>query len=231
MNGAKRGRSRADEDTQNWPFIAAQSRRNRHRLPLRNRSVLRVLGSRYRVTRSVAVNRSPAGSRSLAGKFRDTLGHSTWRAQGYVRLTQPPGQDGVAVTHAPVIRVCRAARATTGAPVAGKRGAPGPIAARTAGSSLPSASVVAAATCCRHSPSAAAAACKATVNCRAGLSALPAMALFSHLTAPVASVASESVLNPPPASRGNLTALTKELAVASGAETLEPISLDISTTC
>jgi len=86
--------------------------------------VRRVLGSRCRVTRSVAVSRSLAGSRSLVGKFRDPLGHSTWRAHGYVRFTQPSGQDGAAVAHAPVIRVCRAARAMTGAPVPGKRSAP-----------------------------------------------------------------------------------------------------------
>jgi hypothetical protein len=61
------------------------------------------------VSRSVAVRRSLAGTRSLAGHFRDTLCHSTRRAQGHLHLTQPPGQDRAAVAHAPVIGVCRAA--------------------------------------------------------------------------------------------------------------------------
>ena len=58
------------------------------------------------------------------------------------------------------------------------------------GISLSSASEVAVAIRCRHSPSAAVAACQATANCRAGLSALPAITAFSHLPAAVASPAS-----------------------------------------
>ena len=73
---------------------------------------------------------------------------------------------------------------------------PASIAARTAGSSLARASVVAAATCCRHSASAAVAACQAAANCRAGLSGFPAIAPFSHLMSAVTSVAAASVLYP-----------------------------------
>ena len=62
--------------------------------------------------------------RRLAGQFRDTLRHSTRRAHGHVRLAQPPGQNGAPIAYAPVIGVCRAARAVTCTPVPGKRRAP-----------------------------------------------------------------------------------------------------------
>jgi hypothetical protein len=64
---------------------------------------------------------------------------------------------------------------------------PASIAARTAGSSLSSASVVAAVTRWAHSPSAAAAASRAAANCRAGSSPSPAMAASSHPAPVVAS--------------------------------------------
>ena len=57
---------------------------------------------------------------------------------------------------------------------------PACIAARTAGSSLSSASVVATATRCRHSPSAAEATCQAAANCRPGFPCSPLMTAFSH---------------------------------------------------
>ena len=130
--------------------------------------------------------------RRLAGHFRDTLRHSTRRAQGHVRITKPPGHNGAAIAYALVIGVCRTARAVTArqSPASAER--PASTAARTAGSSLSSASEVAVAIRCRHSPSAAVAACQATANCRAGLSALPAMTAFSHLPAAVASPASRN---------------------------------------
>lgn len=64
---------------------------------------------------------------------------------------------------------------------------PASIAARTAGSSLPSASAVAAVTRRAHSPSAAAAASRAAANCRTGSSPSPAMAASSHPPPAVAS--------------------------------------------
>jgi hypothetical protein len=63
---------------------------------------------------------------------------------------------------------------------------PASIAARTGGSSFPSASVVAAATRCPHSASTAAAASRAAANCRAGSSRSPPMAASSHLAQAVA---------------------------------------------
>src|SRR6266516_3158016 len=76
---------------------------------------------------------------------------------------------------------------------------PASIAARTAGSSLPSASVVAAVTRRAHSPSAAAAASRAAANCRTGSSPSPAMPTSSHpapavASAPPAPLVTRSVL-------------------------------------
>ena len=79
----------------------------------------------------------------LTGHFRDALRHRTRRAQRHVRVAQPPDQHGFAIAYARVIGVCRAARAPAFTPVPGKHVRPACIAARTAGSSLSSASVVA----------------------------------------------------------------------------------------
>src|ERR1700734_605698 len=50
---------------------------------------------------------------SLQRHFRDALCHGTRRAQRYVPVIEPSGQDGAAVAHAPVIGMCRTARAMT----------------------------------------------------------------------------------------------------------------------
>jgi high affinity sulfate transporter 1 len=59
----------------------------------------------------------------LPGHLRDALGHGARRAQRYFGVTQPPGQHGPAVAHAPVVRVRRAARTVAGPPFPGHRGA------------------------------------------------------------------------------------------------------------
>ena len=70
---------------------------------------------------------------------------------------------------------------------------PASTAARTAGSSLSRASVVASATRCAHSPNAAPAASRAAANCRAGSFRSPPMAVFSHPASAVASAGPVSV--------------------------------------
>lgn len=45
------------------------------------------------------------------GHFGEALRRRTWRAQGHVRVAEPPGHDGSVVTYTHVIRVRLAAHA------------------------------------------------------------------------------------------------------------------------
>jgi hypothetical protein len=69
----------------------------------------------------------PRGSRLArpAGELGHALGHRAGGAQGHLRGGDTPGQHGLAVAHAPVVRMGGGAGATAGTPLPGDRGAGG----------------------------------------------------------------------------------------------------------